>query len=407
MIITLAEVFESNFKQVRFDSKLAKAIYHYQIKYVNTNREYLDFFGGNLLGVHPIRFKDSDIARLFNDVLDVDFIKLSQDTKTVSAINQEFKVSSDVFNLTIMFLIHKFLTSKQINDKDRQRAAYDSALLFFYRTIAALVADRFKYQSDPKLAQMAYANLSNKYLIKRLGSWHAVMDYRAKDLIDRQGIHYQKLVSFNDDFGIVYAVNDSQGRLRDLFKNYYNELKKVGESGSRIGTTSSVFLDLEGKENIKEKTRSVESYVNYVKELVVDEHSFIKDDLISVIIDINSNTSFRMVKSVLSWLSMNYSHGKYHKDIDLFLTTVVVHSFHLLHNSIHATNLRDYPTLLTKLKNLYLSTRSTDKDLVLIRDLGEKLIKARGEHISESLLLSTRTSIILYITLRALVGINK
>jgi hypothetical protein len=407
MSVTLAEIFDEQFKNVKFDSKLARNIYLYQIGYINRNREHLEFFGSNLLGVHVVRFKDSDVLKLYEEVLDIDYLTLSDDLKKVSAVNQDYKVSSDVLNLTCMYLIHKFLTSSLLVDSARKRAAYDCALIFFYRCTAALLSYYFKYPSDPKVAQAAFAKLSNKYLIKKLGSWHKVMDYRANDLIDKDSIHYKKLLSFNDDLATIYAINDAQGRIRDLIKNYYAEFIKVHSEGAGIATTSSTFLDAEGEETIKEKTKSVESYISYIRNIIIDKHSFVNDELISVINQINKNTSFRMIKTNLNWMVDNYNSDS-HMTIDDFVTNVIIYSFYLLNNNESITNLRDYPRILTELKNLYLSTRSTDPDLIKIRDLGSDIIKkCNVGKLSESLILSTRTSLILYITLRALVGKNK
>lgn len=408
MSLTLAEVFDEHFKKVKFDNRLARLVYGYQLWYVNHNREHLEFFGSNLIGVQVVRFKDKDVLKLFDEVLDIDFIHLSNDIKKVPSINQDFKISSDVFNLTIMYLIHRFMTSALINDNQRKKATYDSAILFFYRTISALLSDYFRYPADPKVVQMAYANLSNKFLIKKLGSWHKVMDYRAKDLSGKEGIHYDKLVSFNNDLAIVYAINDSQGRIRDMVKSYYSEFMKVNGDGEKIASTSSTFMDAEGEEAVKEKTRSIESYVDYIKGIVSDKHSFVRDDLVGVISRMNTNSSFRMIKSVLNWMSDNSSNSKYNKTIEEFVGLSVVHSFFLLSSNVGVINMRDYPHILVTLKNLYLSTRSTDKDLTRIRELGEDIIRAsQTDKVGDSLMLATRTSIILYIALRTLVGINR
>lgn len=407
MQVYLADVFDEYFKNVKFDNKLARGLYLYQIGYINRNREYLEFFGGNLLGVQVVRFKDSDVLKLYEEVLDIDYLQLSKDISKVTTINHDYKVSSDVLNLTCMYLIHKFLTSKVINDKDKQRAAYDCALIFFYRCTAALLSYYFRYPSDPKIAQLAYANLSNKYLIKKLGSWHKVMDYRANDLINKESIHYKKLLTFNDDAATVYAINDAQGRIRDLIKNYYAEFAKVHVDGKSISTTSSTFLDAEGEETIKEKTKSVESYISYIRNTLIDKNSFINDELLSVINRINTNTSYRMIKSTLSWMVEEYN-SKNHTLIDDFVTSTIIYSFFLLNDNENITNLRDYPKILTTLKNLYLSTRSTDEDLIKIRELGEKVVTLSNKSkLSNSLVYSTRTSLILYITLRALVGKTK
>jgi hypothetical protein len=265
----------------------------------------------------------------------------------------------------------------------------------------------FRYPTDPKIAQAAYAKLSNKYLIKKLGSWMKVMEYRSEDLINKNNLHYKNLVSFKDTFTIVYAINDSQGRIRDLLKNYTAEFMKVHQDGSSINTTSSVFTDAEGEETVKEKTKSTEAYVTYLKTTVIDKHTFIKDDLITIVSKQNTNTSFRMIKQVLNWMHAGYSDIKQHNLLDEFITKVVVHSLYLIENQIPNYNLRDYPHILVNLKNLYLSTRSTDVDLIRIRELGESIVRTSNDtRISDSLMLSTRTAVILYLTLRALVGKN-
>ncbi len=377
----LREVFDVYFKDTKFNNDFAKRLYKFQIGYVNTSKEYLDFFGGNLLGVHVIRFKDSDVIKLYDEVFDVDYYGLVESIKKVDSINLEFKVSGDLLNLTLMYVIYRLLNSPGLSDSNRYKAAYDASLIFFYRCIAALISHRFRYPVDPKLAQAVYANLSNKYLIKKLGTWHAVMDYRAKDMIDKKGLHYKNLVKFNDDNSIVYVINDSQGRIRDLFKNYYNEFKMAHENGESIGTSSSTYMDAEGEETIKEKVGSVENYVTYIRNIIIDKHSFVKSDLITIISKINTNTSSRMIRNTLNWLCDNYNNSKHHSLIDEFIN------------------------ILVNLKNLYLSTRSVDIELIKIRELGEELIKLSSDtKLSNSLIYSTRTSVILYLTLRVLVS---
>lgn len=407
-IVTLAEVFDPLFKHLRYDGKLAKAIYRYQVSYLNSNKEYIEFYGSNLLGVHIVRFKDNDVARLFDEVLDVDYLQLSEDLKRVTGINQEYKISSDVLNLTLFYLLHKFMTTKLLDGHSRERVCYDVALLFFYRTTAALISYNFKYPADPKIAQQAYANLSQKYLIKQLGSWGKVMDYRAKELISSKSIHYKALVAYNNDNSIVYAINDSQGRVRDMIKNYYGEFARVHSQGDRVGTTSSTYTDMEGEENVKEKTKSVESYVEYIRDIIVDKHSFIKDDLVGIISRVNANVSFRSLKVCLEWISSEYGNQKLHKEIDDFVSTSVIHSFHLIQYNIAPKSMRDYPAILTGLKNLLASSRSVDPELQKIKDLGERVVtKSFPYKVSEPLVIATRNSLVLYLVLRLLIGVNK
>lgn len=407
MSLSLKQVFDSAFQEVKFDSKLIKALYKYQLWYINKSQEHMEFFGGNLLGVQVIRFKDSDLNKFYDEVLSIDYLSLVERVKLVDTINHEFKISSDTFNLTCMYLIHRILTSPLISDNDRIRGAYDTALCFFYRCVAAITSAWFRYPTDKQTAQAAYANLSNKYLIKKLGTWSKVMDYRATELIDKENIHHKALISFNDDLAIVYAINDSQGRIKDLIKNYTAEFMKTHSDGTVIASSSSVMKDVEGEEVLKEKTKTTEAYIFYIRSILIDKNSFIKEDLISVIAKLNTNTSGRMIRHILNWIHSNYGSVDFHQLIDEFTVKVIVHSFYLMQNQIPNFNARDYPHILINLKNLYLSTRSTDPDLLEIRDLGEQIIKeASPNKVSDSLVLSTRTAIILYITLRAMVGKN-
>lgn len=404
---TLKEVFDKHFERVVFNDKLAKKLYQYQIAYVNANHEHLQFFGSGLLGVHVVRFKDSDVNRLFDEILNVDKDTLTRDVRQLDTINHTFKVAGDILNLTLMYILHRFFSSKDIEPNDKERAVYDVALIFFYRCIAALISYFFKYPADPKIAQMAYSNLSNKFLIKKLGSWHKVMDYRARELIDRKGLHRTALTAFTNDDATVYAISDSQGRVRDLIKNYYAVFKDVHTEGESIGVTSGTYLDADGEETVKEKTKSVEAYVAYMRNSISDPHTFVKDELVGIVLKINVNTSFRIVRNSLLWMASNYGNQKYSKLIDEFMGLTIVQSMFMVQNNIDPKHIRDYPLILVTLKNLYLSTRTTDPEIDKVRELGLKIIHlANGKSISDALALSTRTSVILYLSLRALVGQN-
>lgn len=404
MTYTLKEAFDAQFEHVLFDKKLAHAFYKYQFGFINRNRDHLEFFGGNLLGVQVIRFKDADVNMFFNQVLDVDYMALTMDVRAVTTIEHEYKISGDILNLTLMYLIHRVLTSPRMTADIRETAAYNLGLIFFYRCVCALMSDWFTYPADEKIAQKAYANLSNKYLIKSLGSWIKVMEYRARDLISRKGLHRTALERFTDDASIVYAINDSQGRIRDLMKNYYAEFKKVHDDGSSIGISSGTISDADGEEALKEKTRGADNYVTYAQHLITDPQGFVRSDLIEVVVGINTNTSNKTVTTVVQWFCDNYHNQTHHKQIDLFLKLVVMQTMHLIEYNVPPSRRKDLAFVLQTLKNLYLSTRSSDQDLAQIREIGEKVVTHANGKMSKSLMMATRTSLILYISLRVLAG---
>lgn len=402
---TLLDLTEQYFKTLKVDKHFIEAVYRYQVGYLNRNEEHLNFFGSNLIGVHAISFRDSHTVQFFRDVLHLDYATFERDCRRLTTVDQKNKVSSDPFNLVLMYLIHRCLVSPYLNEAQRKRGSFDVALIFFMRCLAILQSRYFPWPADPKIAQAAYAELKKKFLIKKLGSWYKVVQYRAEKLTMKNGLHYAKLVAFNSDQEVVEIINDSQGRVRDLYKNYNAVFYEMHGNGTKVGVSSSTMIDVEGVEHVREKVKSVESYVGYLRNSVHDQPSFIRKDLIDVIVGINTNTSTRMLTNTLIWLSEHSNHQKWHTLIDEYLSLIVVHSFHLIQDSGIA-RIKDYPALLINLKNLYLSTRSNDPELLQIRKLGEQLIVAANGKINNSLMMATRTSTILYITLRALVASN-
>mgnify|MGYP000662071918 CR=1 FL=1 len=53
---TIKGVFERVCEHVKFDVALAQRVIEFQIAFVNKNEEHMAFFGGNLTGVHVVRF---------------------------------------------------------------------------------------------------------------------------------------------------------------------------------------------------------------------------------------------------------------------------------------------------------------------------------------------------------------
>lgn len=421
---SLADVFDRHFEHVKFDRVLAKGIYEFQIYMSTKNQDHIQFFGGNLLGVQVLRFLPREVQRFFDRVLRVDYDVLKTDIRKLTTIYQENSITADILNLTLMYLIHRFYSTPYLSDKLRLRAAFDCAMIFCYQTVIALTNNYFHYPADPKVAQAAYANLSNKNLIKQLGSWKRLCEYRSEAMIDPKGLNYERLSLFNDDIVITGVISDSQNRFKDVFRIYYGEFDRVHSSGESIGVNSATIVDVDGDVVLRERTKGVEPLINYMRSILNDPHGFIKYDLITVVADMNSNTSFRMVRSTLEWLAHAYGDVKTTKAVDKFVTDVLIQGMWYIDKNVPIDKRRDTPFILKTLMDMFLATRSMDPDLLSIREQGEKLLdlyaraqvsaeKAAGNKsakykpLSASLMTSTRTAIILYIILRATTGYHK
>ncbi len=401
MKMRLVEILDEIFKDVKFNKDLAKRFYQFQIGFVNKNEEHMLFFGGNLLGVQVVRFLPSDYNNFFNVLLDVDSEKLKHDIEHKSTINTDFKVSSDEFNIACFYCMYRFLNSPYLSPNERERAATDACLIYQYKITCSLLAHYFRYPVDPDIAQATYASLSNRFLIKKLGSWGEVFNYRCEEILREDGLHYHIFKNFSDDKAITYVIADTQGRIRDMLKNITAEFKKVHVSGERIDVSSSTDITLDGNEIIKDKIHGPDIYVRYVMSVMADEYTFIKEELFAIVVQALPGINSRLFRTTLQWFS-EQSHGKYSKEIDQFIRQVLIYTIEYLNRDgklLQKT--RDILDLTINIKNLYLASRSTDMELKEIRDNGSNLIAVISPTSSESVVSNIRTGVILYLTLRA------
>jgi len=401
MAISLKDLLDRHFKDVRFNKALMDAFYHFQIKFVNKNQEHLEFFGSNLMGVHRVRFTPKDESIIFNEILKIDTTAIDEDLDDVKAINKSFNVSSDVFNIVMSYCVHRFLTSQALSDKQKKFGALQAALIWNYRLLTGLMARRFKYALDEETAKLAYANMSSKFLIKKLGSWQAVLNFRAEELLSPKSIHYKALLSYNDDIATVYVMNDVQGRLRGMMNKVFRDIVEAKDSKRRIFSNSSTMIGSDGEEILNDKIGGLESYVEYALSVTHDETTFLKNELVGLILQMMPTTQEHILLKVLKAIP-EYSHGKQHELIEKIVRLTIVHSYDYL--KTHSTVLRktnDLPGLLSRLRGAYLSSRSGNDELMELRSLGETFIKDVTGIKNESIVSSARTSVFLYICVRS------
>lgn len=400
----LSDVFDRHFEHIEINKKFYDAINKYQLQMYTSNSEHVQFFGGALLGVQVLRYTPKDVHRFFDTVLNIDYQDLESDIRRLNTIYHENSISGDILNLTLMYIIHRFYTAVDLNEDRRMKGAYNAALIFCYRCTFALTNNYFKYPVDKRVAEAAYQNLSNKHLIKKLGSWKKVCNYRAERIVEKGGLNYDRLYLFSDDLEVTKIIQDSQGRWKDIFRNYYAEFDKVHKDGQTIATTSSTITDADGDIVLRDKVKGVENLVIYIRGSLNDKNTFIKADLITLVSELNANTSYRSVKGTLEWMVDQYSSAEFNGVIYEFVADCVILGMHFLEHNVPLSKRKDHSYILKSLKNQFLATRSTDPQLMRIREQGEKLLKARVPNASESLISATRTAVVLYIFFRAYLG---
>ena len=94
--------------------------------------------------------------------------------------------------------------------------------------------------------------------------------------------------------------------------------------------------------------------------------------------------------------------GPKHKEVESMIRLVLVYSYHYLlaHDQV-LHDRHDVAGLLTKLRGLFISSRSSDEELLALRDQGGAIVSEATGVRNENVIAAIRTGVLLYICLRA------
>jgi hypothetical protein len=395
------EVFSEACRGLVIDAHFAKKLSIFRTRWLQKNEDHINFFGGNLLGVHVVRFTGSDQDQWFDEILHADQHALSEELLALPKINPTFKVSSDTMNLSCAWLLHVLYQTTLLNKQDKHQAMMDVALVLQYKFLTSRLYRHFRYPANRETAEATYASLSNKYAIKQLGSWNAVLNQRSEDLIAEDGLHFHAIVKMDDDFEVVRLLNDTQGRIRDMLKNIYNVFLTVHRQGVRIQSTSAL-IDYDGEVVLKDKNKNLLAYTRYLHAIVTDKGSFIRDELMGIIEKLMYTAPPRPFHETLVWISDNYRRSN-SKKIEELLNEALIHSFdYLAEERAMVASHVDLPTLLARLRGVYTSSRSIDPALFSLREKAEWCVKQATGNKNESVIASVRTAVLLYLVARTM-----
>ena len=398
MADNIKEVYDLACAHLKIDKPLAREIHAYGQGFVNLNEDHVKFFGGNLLGVHPVRFKSTDKFRWNDDLLGIDEQEVRAAVIDLPTIDKNWVRGTDVMNLSCLYLCHRYMRSA-LSESDKQQAMIDVLLVLHYKFFSSLMAHFFKYPADESTALATYAALSKKYAIKQHGNWQAVFVARCKDIIDPMSIHYRTLQRFDDDDAIQYMVTDIQGRLRSIVKNIWATFDEIRNQNSKILSIGGT-IELDGKVVVKDVTRNYTPYVRYLHEVVIDRGRFVKPELIQVIASAMQSMPDKMLFDTLNVVVTRA--GASDKQTMELLDETLLHAFEYLSSDRSAqAKFNDIPALIGKLKALYMASRTQDPAVLKMRELAEAIVAESIKSVNKSIIASVRTGLLLYIVLRS------
>lgn len=400
MSMSIKDVFEKNCDRVKVDRRLLSQIRELRIGFVNRNEDHLAFFTGNLLGVHPIRFRTVDRQRWFDEVLEVDESDVKRDVKEVEYLDPDWVRANDAMNLSCVWLLHRIQNSTSLSARDKEQGLMDVLLMMQYKLLSSIMSHYFPYPADKATALSTYEALSRKFEIKQHGSWQALLEHRCRMVLDKQSIHFTTYDRMRTDEGVAYMINDVQQRLREIVKKYRAIFQRVKDQNLRITTTSTV-IELDGETEIVERTRDHTDYTKYLKDIITDKPTFIRKELVDVIADAMHTMTEDHLYQALEYSSDNFGQ-RGDRNIDKLIDETLLHAYrYLSDNEGVMASPSDLAGLISKLKNLYSASRMSDPQLIEMRELADKIVAKSVRSRNSAALASVRTGLQLYIVLRA------
>lgn len=393
-------IFEEFCGDIKIDKRFVRMLRQLRLSFVNRNSDHVQFFGGNLLGVHPVRYRTSDREQWYDEVIEANESDLVESIRDLDSIDPTWVRASDPVNLSSVWLMYRIHNTSSLSARDKEQAILDVLLLLQYKFISSIMSHFFPYPADHSVAVATYEALSKKFDLKKYGSWQALLEARSESIMARSSIHYATYTKMTDDDAVIYMVSDIQARLREIVKKTSAVFYRVKEQNLRISSTSST-IEIDGMSELLDRQRDHSRYTRYLHSVISDKPTFIRQELIDVVGDVLHTMPERYLKETLSFCSDNYG-GRGDPRIEKLIDEVLLHAYDYLSNNRGImSGPSDLGSLITKLRNIYMASRMSDPVLISMRDLADGIVSDSISSRNKAVVASVRTGLQVYIVLRA------
>lgn len=331
--------------------------------------------------------------------MQVDDVALKTELHSLPSIHPERNVQSDVFSHSIVWMLHALMTSSSLSARQREQGMMDTLRILHYRYLSSLMAHNFPYEPDRSIVEATYAALSYKFALKQKGSWTALITARCEDILSRNSIHANTIARYDNDKDILYVLTDVQGRIREIVKKMVHVFYEVKKSSSRVQTRSSL-IDLDGQMHVRDLSRKSSQFKRYIHSALSDRQTFIRPELVKIVSDVMHTLPDRHLITALEYMADNYGRRGDPK-IGELIDETLIHAFEFMSENRQVfRNSINLSVLISRLRSLYMSSRSSDPALMKMRDLSLAITKRAVRSNNKSLLASVRTGCMIYIVLR-------
>lgn len=302
--------------------------------------------------------------------------------KKCKAIDFNHKVTSNPFNLFVIWLVHCFINSKQVPANLSHEVQMALLKLLHYRFFTSRVNHLFPHGTNEEIAVATVERLSGKFDIKKpeTATWKLVMEARSRDVLDPSSIHYKSLKAFGPDYQILYVISDINTRLRNklsLITDTYYDTKEHNERVKHYGISD----EIDGEQVLKSVEAIYEQMVLGLSSDFLSVDSLLDAQKIKIVCGFNKNVNPALMRSLLIKFSdkavNQYRHGK-SKSIKTVKGSSVAEGYLALIQEIVTVtyaavlrnkdvNVKSKLSILEKTQHIYKASRISDQALLDVK----------------------------------------
>jgi len=293
-------------------------------------------------------------------------------------------------------MAHKFLNSKLLNEKERYLGAFECLYIFNCRSIAAFISKRFRFLANVEIAAATYESLSNRFILKQVGNWSSYLEYRADRLLSKDSLHLKPLIKMDDDKKFLEAIVEGSGSIRSTFNIIYGRHKDLTASKDYVKSSNLMSVMEEGA--LADMIRSVDNKINASISDCMIKDKYVRKDLLDLIIPLIPASIGNKFKSFLVKFTEMSRESKNSKIVNKLISSVISTSYNELRkNKLTNKELKDVGKILYIIRSILYSTRTTNEDVINLKELSSEVIMLTGFTISNRELISMKHALMLYI----------
>lgn len=390
------EVFE-DYSYVEDDVALARNTLSFVTGFMTKNESHINFFGGVLLGVGKVAYTPQDARMWLNEYLMIDDVKSCQrDLKELPDINAEFKVSSDIVNLSFIWVVYKLMNSN-INETLKRDAMYAAINMAQIKHLTyGIFYKRFEHGADPLIAASLYESLDRKSDLKAQGSWLGLLQKKSEVFLEKSDGFLDVWTKMDNDRRVIELANEIRNRINKMLNKLTEKFYVIYEAQSQIKSGTKLAM-VDGEQVLKDYESKPTRLVQDMESISRDENAFIKEELIDVTLGLVSTCSRVTLEKTLQYYTTNFYGDKQIKELqrEIILYTLAA----TRRDKVKA---HDIPSIVEYVRNMFRSSGTKNKDVLLIKAGLKQVATKANAKVKDNIIVSAQIALLLYVVLRSL-----